>query len=42
MRTALLETEDYRNYMCLDGIHPNEKGYKVMSEVWIKELKPLL
>ena len=24
--------------MCLDGIHPNEKGYKFMSEIWIREL----
>ena len=34
MRLALLETDDYRNYMCMDGIHPNEKGYELMGQVW--------
>ncbi len=34
MRLALLETEDYREYMCMDGIHPNEKGYELMGRVW--------
>lgn len=38
MRLALLESADYRNLMCLDGIHPNEDGYKVMADVWVKEL----
>ncbi len=26
------------NYMCDDGIHPNEDGYKLMSELWIERL----
>lgn len=38
MRMALLETPDYRKLMCQDGIHPNQEGYKFMSEVWIREL----
>ena len=38
MRLALLETKDYRDYMCLDGIHPNEAGYKLMADLWVKEL----
>lgn len=38
MRKEILLSENYRNLMCLDGIHPNEKGYKFMSEIWIREL----
>lgn len=41
MRTALLESPDYRDLMCLDGIHPNTEGYKFMSKVWIEELPKL-
>ena len=41
MRLALLESPDYRNLMCLDGIHPNEAGYKVMADVWVEELGKL-
>lgn len=39
MRLALLESENYKKLMCLDGIHPNEDGYKLMSQVWIDFLK---
>lgn len=38
MRLALLESENYRNYMCRDGIHPNPDGYSFMASVWEKEL----
>ena len=38
MRKEMLLSENYRNLMCLDGIHPNEKGYKFMAEIWIREL----
>ncbi len=38
MRMALLESANYRDLMCMDGIHPNEDGYKFMAEVWEKEL----
>lgn len=38
MRRAMLSAPNYRNLMCRDGIHPNEKGYEYMSEIWIKEL----
>lgn len=38
MRKEFLLLKDYRDYMCLDGIHPNENGYKFMSQIWIKEL----
>ncbi|MDE5898899.1 MAG: SGNH/GDSL hydrolase family protein [Treponemataceae bacterium] len=38
MRMAMLEAPDYRELMCLDGIHPNEKGYQYMAEVWERDL----
>lgn len=38
MRKAMLSAPDYRNLMCLDGIHPNEDGYKYMATIWEKEL----
>ena len=28
----------HKEYMCYDGIHPNEKGYELLSEAWIKFL----
>ena len=30
--------EDHKDLMCYDGIHPNEAGYAVLSEAWIKFL----
>lgn len=30
--------EGHKEYMCFDGIHPNEKGYKLLSKAWIKFL----
>lgn len=42
MRTAMLQTPNYRDYMCMDGIHPNEAGYEVLSKVWIKEIPTIL
>ena len=38
MRLELLKRNDYRDLMCEDGIHPNEKGYAFMADVWIREL----
>ena len=38
MRKALLELPDYGEYMCLDGIHPNAKGYAYMATIWEREL----
>ena len=29
---------DHPELMCYDGIHPNEKGYEILSEAWIKFL----
>lgn len=38
MRAAFLETSDYTQLICKDGIHPNLKGYEFMATVWEKEL----
>jgi lysophospholipase L1-like esterase len=34
----MLSAPDYRDLMCLDGIHPNEEGYKYMATIWEQEL----
>jgi len=41
MRKAMLDAPDYRSLMCLDGIHPNEEGYRYMAEIWEQELPRL-
>ena len=38
MRKEMLKAPDYRDLMCMDGIHPNQEGYRYMAEVWIKTL----
>jgi lysophospholipase L1-like esterase len=30
--------EGHKELMCYDGIHPNEKGYELLSKAWIKFL----
>lgn len=30
LRSAFLETVDFRNYICKDGIHPNKEGHKLI------------
>lgn len=32
IRTAFLQRRNYRDYLCLDGIHPNEKGHILIAE----------
>lgn len=34
VRSQFLELHDYRNYLCVDGIHLNELGQQRMSEVF--------
>jgi Lysophospholipase L1 and related esterases len=41
LRYEFLKLPDYRNFMCPDGVHPNEEGYKFIATVWEREL-PLL
>lgn len=38
MREALYNQENYPDLICMDGIHPTEKGYELMAQVWLKEL----
>lgn len=32
VRGPFLQKRDYYNYLCEDGIHPNEKGYELMKQ----------
>ena len=41
MREPMLESGHFDDLMCQDGIHPNEKGYRFMSEIWVKEIPNL-
>lgn len=41
MRGPMLATGHFDDLMCQDGIHPNEEGYRFMSEIWIKEIPNL-
>lgn len=38
LRSELLLMKNFSNYMCADGIHPNEKGYKVIASSIIRQL----
>jgi len=31
IRGAFLQTADFTNFICIDGIHPNEKGHKLIA-----------
>ena len=33
VRSEFLKTDDYRKYICRDGIHPNEKGQLLIKDV---------
>ena len=30
--------EGHKELMCYDGIHPNEKGYELLADAWVKFL----
>ncbi len=32
IRSAFLMQEDFRSYMCIDGIHPNEQGHALIMQ----------
>lgn len=34
IREAFLMASDYRRYLCIDGIHPNKEGHKLMKKVF--------
>lgn len=36
IRYALLRTSNYRDYICNDGIHPNEKGQELIFKAAVE------
>ncbi|MEF9951615.1 MAG: SGNH/GDSL hydrolase family protein [Clostridium sp.] len=38
VRSEFLKQRDYRDFMCEDGIHPNEKGQKLIEDTIAKHL----
>lgn len=34
VRSCFLEIRDYRNYLCMDGIHLNKKGQQIMGNIF--------
>jgi len=41
MRSAMEESGHFEDLMCLDGIHPNQEGYRFMADIWIKAIPEL-
>ena len=39
--SAFLETHCYQNFLCEDGIHPNQEGHRLISSVIGNEIKHL-
>ncbi|MOA67209.1 hypothetical protein D3C78_1942860 [compost metagenome] len=39
IRDDFMKTEDYRKYMCEDGIHPNEQGHELIADYFIRFIK---
>ncbi len=39
IREAFLRHADFRNFICLDGIHPNEEGQKLIAEKVLNYIK---
>lgn len=42
IRKAFLDTGDYRRYIGLDGIHPNEEGYSLIAKTCCSALKCII
>ena len=42
IRSAFLAKKDYSDYLCDDGIHPNEKGHQLIAQVIEAKLPHLL
>jgi lysophospholipase L1-like esterase len=44
VRKYFLESRNFRTFLCLDGIHPNEEGHKLMESAFedfaLRELSP--
>lgn len=41
IRSAFLELGNYSDFLCEDGIHPNEKGHKLIAEAISLEIPKL-
>ncbi len=39
IRSAFLQHEDYRNLICLDGIHPNKEGHRVIAQAIVEYIQ---
>lgn len=39
IRTAFLQLRNYRDYLCIDGIHPNEKGHALIASTLLNAQK---
>jgi acyl-CoA thioesterase I len=39
IRSAFLKEEDYTKFICVDGIHPNEQGHKLIANTIIEYIK---
>lgn len=39
IRSAFLDFPDFRKFICIDGIHPNEKGHKIIADKIYKYLE---
>jgi len=39
VRRFFLQKKDFQDYMCVDGIHPNEAGHKLIFEAVIAHIK---
>lgn len=38
IRSAFLERRDYFNYLSDDGIHPNEQGHSMLSQIVLQQI----
>jgi len=38
VRSALLTRRNYCEYLSEDGIHPNEKGYSMISQIALQQI----
>lgn len=42
IRSAFLVKRDYSDYLCEDGIHPNERGHKLIKDTLVDAIKAVL
>ncbi len=39
IRSAFLKQKDYRDFLCGDGIHPNEAGHRLIEDAFMKRIQ---